>query len=71
LSPPKGGFFYNLQSICRQINCRLLFKSGKRKRDVFKPGIPIFIQGGTVFVIGFIVTIISSLALRRNETAAA
>ena len=46
-------------------------KAEKEKAMFANPVLQFLVMGGTVFVIGFIVTIISSLTLRRNKTAIA
>ena len=43
-------------------------KAEKEKEMFSNPIFHFLIMGGTVFIIGFIVTIISSLALRRSKT---
>ena len=47
-------------------------KKAEKEKEMFSnPGFQFLLMGGTVFVIGFIVTIISSLTLRRTKTAVA
>ena len=46
-------------------------KAEKEKEMFSKPVFQFLLMGGTVFIIGFIVTIISSLTLRRSKTAVA
>ena len=47
-------------------------KKAEKEKEMFSnPGFQFLLMGGTVFIIGFIVTIISSLTLRRTKTAVA
>jgi len=46
-------------------------KAEKEKAMFANPVLQFLVMGGTVFIIGFIVTIISSLTLRRNKTVIA
>ena len=46
-------------------------KAEKEKEMFSNPVFQFLLMGGTVFIIGFIVTIISSLTLRRSKTAVA
>ena len=47
-------------------------KKAEREKEMFSnPIFQFILMGGTVFIIGFIVTIISSLTLRRSKTAVA
>ena len=46
-------------------------KAQKEKEMFSNPGLHFLVMGGTVFIIGFIVTIISSLTLRRSKTVVA
>jgi hypothetical protein len=45
-------------------------KAEKQKEMFSNPIYQFLLMGGTVFIIGFIVTIISTLALRRNKAVA-
>lgn len=45
-------------------------KAEKEKEMFANPAFQFLLMGGTVFIIGFIVTIISTLALRRNKVIA-
>lgn len=47
-------------------------KKAEKEKEMFSnPVFQFLLMGGTVFIIGFIVTIISSLTLRRSKTAVA
>ena len=47
-------------------------KKAEKEKEMFSnPVFQFLLMGGTVFIIGFIVTIISSLTLRRSKTAMA
>ena len=47
-------------------------KKAEKEKEMFSnPVFHFLLMGGTVFIIGFIVTIISSLTLRRSKTAVA
>lgn len=46
-------------------------KKAEKEKEMFaNPAFQFLLMGGTVFVVGFIVTIISTLALRRNKAIA-
>ena len=47
-------------------------KKAEREKEMFaNPAFQFLLMGGTVFIIGFIVTIISSLTLRRSKAVIA
>jgi putative flippase GtrA len=61
-------YIENLRQTVSADKLQAAIKKAEKEKEMFSnPVFQFLIMGGTVFILGFIVTIISSLALRRNK----
>lgn len=65
-------YIENLRQTVSADKLQAAIQKAEKQKDMFSnPVLQFLLMGGTVFILGFIVTIISSLALRRSRIAVA